>query len=124
MRYEATNQDFEDDINFKIIEEINNDVIIRTQDMNHWKITIDLGKEIINFLNQQPISFNFWNQVITKPIKLIKNIKIQPKSSIIAKMNTKLSQGIGRIFTPKELQLQKSIYIQQGIIKNQEIAYI
>jgi len=113
------------DHDFKIIEDLNDQVLVGNDLFKKMALIFDFYREIITDRNGYSIAMNIWKakeeaQQDSDEITLLYDVKIPARCATIIKACVKSTQKdkLKEIYTPFELLMKNRCYIPPGIIDN------
>ena len=100
---------------FRIIEDMGDDVLLGTDDMNRWKIKLDLGNEEAHFGEDNRVKLNIAAEnelaVLTHTVTLKPN-SLTPVKIQIPKLED--TGAVRLIRTPTTIRMKRKVYIQES----------
>jgi hypothetical protein len=111
---------------FKIIEEVENEVIIGTSEMAKWQMIMDFANGEAELCSGTRVKLQLIKEKGYDLVAITKTIQIPPKSRKLAqvKFDENITDEIRYIHTTLPVRMSKQIYIQDGIIKGGKLANV
>ena len=106
---------------FRIVEEVEWDVLCGN-DFIHWnKAKIDYDQESIQFANDCEVPIEFSRQQNYQEVRNLKAQMIPPRSVFRTIVEIPKGQNLRHIFTPVSIQMKRGLYVREGILPNHQL---